>query len=871
MIQTSRQSSVPLRHLWLLLLAFCLLAPALTQAADTDIVITEIMKNPAVISDTVGEWFEIHNTGIDPVDINGWSISDLAADSHTISTVGPLIVAAGAYAVLARDSTSMVAQGVTVLYRYSSLLLSNSDDEIILRNAATATIDSVAYDGGSTWPSPIGASMMWNEVTDDNNVGANWDAAGASVPFGSGDLGTPGFPNGAPALLPPAVSAVYHRPILPEPGETVAISAVATDDDGIVASVALVTTVNTIPQVDIAMTPVGLDTWTGTIPAGSLGDVVEYKVVAVDDDAQTTESATYTYTVAVETITPIASIHADSLAYDGQVVMIEGQVYLPGDYLADGTSVSAYVQDSSGRGLNVFGTFISTGGADLNDTSNIVTVSGTLDWFSDTLEIVRFEVELVSTGNPALTPVVLGTAAAEVESNIGTYIATSGPITGIEVTTGTNPAHNFTIDDGSGPVTIRVDDDVVAGLETWLVGDALVVAGAGSRYADAGQILVGLASDIVNNGQGPDITAPTLDGAVLTGASEITLDFSEAIDAITGGNPANYEVYETAAPANTIVITAAQVQADPTRVVLTVAGGVVGTPHTVRINNVEDLAGNPVAADSVMEIIEPGEVNIVINEIMQDPSVLPDASGEWFEIFNAGADPVDINGWTIMDLGTNSHVIVNGGPLIIEAGAYMVLGIDAAIMALEGVTLGYQYTGIALANADDELILLDASLQEIDAVMWDGGIAWPDLSGISMQWDGSGDNADGANWAASTTAFGSGDFGTPGAVNDLGSTDVPDAAMVTSLGVNYPNPFNPTTTFSFSLARNDHVSLQVFDLRGRLVSTVVDANLAAGRYDGVYRWDGCDHAGRAVNSGMYMYRLQTGSGHNEVGKMMLLK
>jgi hypothetical protein len=478
-------------------------------------------------------------------------------------------------------------------------------------------------------------------------------------------------------------------------------------------------------------------------------------------------------------------------------------------------------------------------------------------------------VELVSTGNPALAPTVLGTGAAADFGNVGTYIQTAGPITAIATTTGTNPAYNFTINDGSGDLVVRIDEDVVVGLDTWLVGDNLVAAGAGSQFQEQGQILVGLASDVVNNGQGPDLIAPTLTGASLTGPAEVTLQFDEDIDATTGNDAGNYTVYETATPANTTAVTAAAVQADASVVVLTLAASISGVDHTVSVSNVEDLAGNPIAANSTAAIVEPGEVNIVITEVMQNPDALGDADGEWFEVFNAGADPVDMEGWTIKDDGTNSHVIASGGPLVVAPGEYAVFGINAAAMALEGVTLKYEYVGIALGNSDDEIVLLDGSLAEIDRIMWDGGPLWPDPTGASMQYKGTGDNNDGANWQAAAIAFGSGDFGTPGAVNDLVSS-VPDAA-VTALRGNHPNPFNPATKFSFSLEKDDHVSLQVFDVRGRLVATVVDARLAAGDYAGVYSWDGRDSAGRGVTSGTYLFRLKTGSGYEETRKMALLK
>ena len=51
---------------------------------------------------------------------------------------------------------------------------------------------------------------------------------------------------------------------------------------------------------------------------------------------------------------------------------------------------------------------------------------------------------------------------------------------------------------------------------------------------------------------------------------------------------------------------------------------------------------------------------IVINEIMQNPLAVADASGEWFEVYNAAPTPIDINGWTIRDNDIDSHVISNG-------------------------------------------------------------------------------------------------------------------------------------------------------------------------------------------------------------------
>ena len=247
------------------------------------------------------------------------------------------------------------------------------------------------------------------------------------------------------------------------------------------------------------------------------------------------------------------------------------------------------------------------------------------------------------------------------------------------------------------------------------------------RFAPNGQIIVGEGSRVTNYGQGPDLTPPLLTSAVLTTPTTVTLGFNEPLDPTTANTAGNYEVYETATPGNTITVMSAVLQANPAEVVLTLAGSASGTPHTVRVNNVEDVAGNPIAANTTLDIFEAGgPVDIVINEVMKDPFVLTDANGEWFEVYNDGSNPVDMNGWTIRDDGFDSHVIDNGGPLIIGAGEYKVLVRNAAAMTGEGVAVFYEYSGITMGNSDDELILETAGAVIVDSIAWDDGITWPD-------------------------------------------------------------------------------------------------------------------------------------------------
>jgi len=84
-----------------------------------------------------------------------------------------------------------------------------------------------------------------------------------------------------------------------------------------------------------------------------------------------------------------------------------------------------------------------------------------------------------------------------------------------------------------------------------------------------------------------------------------------------------------------------------------------------------------------------------------------------------------------------------------------------------------------------------------------------------------------------------------------------------SLNKNYPNPFNPSTTISFSLAEPSPVKLTVFNMLGQEVATLVDAYLEAGLHR--VEFNGTD-----VPSGVYFYRIDAGS-YSQTQKMTLLK
>ncbi len=97
---------------------------------------------------------------------------------------------------------------------------------------------------------------------------------------------------------------------------------------------------------------------------------------------------------------------------------------------------------------------------------------------------------------------------------------------------------------------------------------------------------------------------------------------------------------------------------------------------------------------------------------------------------------------------------------------------------------------------------------------------------------------------------------------------LPGMPTAFEMGQNYPNPFNPTTNIRFSLPKEAHVRLQVFDVTGALVKTVLDESISAGNRE--VTWDGLNTNGQRVASGMYIYRMQAGS-FSMTKKMLMMK
>ena len=159
----------------------------------------------------------------------------------------------------------------------------------------------------------------------------------------------------------------------------------------------------------------------------------------------------------------------------------------------------------------------------------------------------------------------------------------------------------------------------------------------------------------------------------------------------------------------------------------------------------------------------PSAGDVVITEIMRDPTAVADPSGEWFELHNPSAtESYQLINCQVSDDGSDSFVI--DLDLVIGPGQYL----SFARSLGPGFSPDFVYDNMSLGNGDDELELF-CGAASVDRVAWTDA-EFPDVAGASMQVDPSSTaavaNDDGANWCAGTSQYFMGDLGTPGLPND---------------------------------------------------------------------------------------------------------
>ncbi len=187
----------------ILLLSICYLSLLFNVGcASAGIIINEMMRDPAGVSDSRGEWFELYNSDLFSVDLEGWTIADLDGQRHVISRA--LVIGPQDYLLLGRNSDVSLNGGLTLDYNYGgNISLANRADELLIKNLADEIVDSVVYSAALAFPAASGRSIALLDPLLDNNQGSSWgvtdDSSGNA--YHPQNYGTPGSANFPPAMV----------------------------------------------------------------------------------------------------------------------------------------------------------------------------------------------------------------------------------------------------------------------------------------------------------------------------------------------------------------------------------------------------------------------------------------------------------------------------------------------------------------------------------------------------------------------------------------------------------------------------------------------------------------------------------------------
>lgn len=143
--------------------------------------------------------------------------------------------------------------------------------------------------------------------------------------------------------------------------------------------------------------------------------------------------------------------------------------------------------------------------------------------------------------------------------------------------------------------------------------------------------------------------------------------------------------------------------------------------------------------------------DVIMTEFMASPFDVNDSDGEWIELFNTTDSDIDLDGWILRSTagsGDELHSIVNGGPLIIKANDFLVIGLNDDTLTNNGVPVAYEYDNVFLSNTFDTIQIISDARVEIDFLEWGDGSVWGIPLGQSLQFVATADkdNNNGFNW-----------------------------------------------------------------------------------------------------------------------------
>jgi hypothetical protein len=249
---------------------------------------------------------------------------------------------------------------------------------------------------------------------------------------------------------------------------------------------------------------------------------------------------------------------------------------------------------------------------------------------------------------------------------------------------------------------------------------------------------------------------------------------------------------------------------------------------------------------------------IVINEFLCSPG---DNQPEWIELYNRATIPVSLKNWLLGDLASRS--LISNEDLNLFPGEYLILTENRSLFSSSfpeaSCNVIEPLSWHILNNSGDKIVLKDSLGFTIDELSY---TTEADIKGFSQERVSTEKiSSDPNNWWRSVDPKGS----TPCKINSLQNSNSTESVK---LNIN-PNPFSPDgdgfedqTGISYTIPFKSELTLKVFDVRGRLIKTLMDKSP---QVSGEIIWDGKDNDGNIVRVGIYILYLKT-SGSSSLSK-----
>jgi hypothetical protein len=245
-----------------------------------------------------------------------------------------------------------------------------------------------------------------------------------------------------------------------------------------------------------------------------------------------------------------------------------------------------------------------------------------------------------------------------------------------------------------------------------------------------------------------------------------------------------------------------------------------------------------------------------------DEGEVNDREFEFIELKNISSEPIDLS-LAGFDNGVD-YTFATGKT--VQPGGFIVLASNAEMFQSRYNWAPFAaYTG-NLDNAGERIVFVNAAGDTIINLRFNDKEPWPtsaDGDGYSLvatKIEPDGDPNDPTYWAASYRVHGS-----PGRDDNV-ATDIVDSPSVPqqfALHQNYPNPFNPSTTIRFELPMDTKVKIDIFNVLGQHVHTLVDKNYTAGVHN--VKWMPTDYS-----AGLYFYKMTTNN-FSSTKRLILIK